>query len=138
VPPLYRSCFDNTSSSESVCKTFTYLNDPARGEPVHKFFMEKVIDDTNQGTPSQGDYCAFPFSGNVGVPLMATLYIPGLNVGLPVWLGTIPNVSKSLDFYQLRTLWNGHNVDVPSSTKSSTPPSSTSGESTITSNRKSK
>jgi hypothetical protein len=114
------------------------LNDPARGEPVHKIFMAKVPDDTNQGAPSQGDSCAFPFFGNVGVPLMATLYIPGLNVGLPVWLGTIPNVPNALDASQLSTLSHGHPVDVSSSAKSSPPPSPTSGESTVTSNWKSK
>jgi hypothetical protein len=79
------------------------LNNPARGEPVHKIFMDKVPNDTNQGTPSQGDSCAFPFFGNIGVPLMATLYI-----------------------------------HVSSSAKSSPPPSIASGESTVTSNRKSK
>jgi hypothetical protein len=121
-----------------VCETFTDLNDPARGEPLHKIFMAKVPDDTNQGTPSQGDSCAFPFFGNVGVPLMATLYIPGLNVGLPVWLGTIPNVPNALDASQLSTLCHGHPVDVSSSAKSSPPPSPASGESTVTSNRKSK
>jgi hypothetical protein len=130
--------FYTTGSLESVCETFTDLNDPAREEPVHKIFMEKVPDDTNQGTPSQGDSCAFPFFGNVGVPLMATLYIPGLNVGLPVWLGTIPNVLNSLDASQLSTLCHGHHVDVPSSTKSSPPPSTFSGESIATSNQKSK
>jgi hypothetical protein len=137
-PPLYRHCFDNIGSSESVCETFTDLNDPTRGEPVHKIFMAKVPSDTNQGAPSQGDSCAFPFFGNVGVPLMATLYIPGLNVGLPVWLGTIPNVPNALDASQLSTLCHGHRVDVSSSAKSSPPPSLTSGESTVTSNRKSK
>jgi hypothetical protein len=80
-----------------MCETFTYLNDPAREELEHNIFMEKFTDDTNQGTPSQGDSCDFPFFGNVGVPLMATLYIPGLNVGLPVWLSTIPNVPNALD-----------------------------------------
>jgi hypothetical protein len=120
-----------------VCETFTDLNNPARGEPVHNIFMDKVPNDTNQGTPSQGNSCDFPF-GNVGVPLMATLYIPGLNVGLPVWLGTIPNVSNVLDTSQLSTLFHGHHVDVPSSAKSSPPPSPTSGESIVTSNRKSK
>jgi hypothetical protein len=80
-----------------VCETFINLKDLARGEPVHKIFMAKVVDATNQGNPLQGDSCAFPFFRNVGVPLMATLYIPGLNVGLPVWLGTIPNVLNSLD-----------------------------------------
>jgi hypothetical protein len=105
---------------------------------MHKIFKDKVPDDTNQGTPSQGDSCVFPFFGNVGVPLMATLYIPGLNVGLLVWLGTIPNVPNSLDTSQLSTLFHGHPIDVSSSTKYSPPPSLASGESTVTSNQKSK
>ena len=104
---------------------------------MHKIFMDKVPDDANQGTPSQGDSCSFPFFENIGVPLMATLYIPGLNVGLPVWLGTIPNVPNALDASQLRTLCHGHPVDVSSSAKSSPPPPA-SGESTVTSNQKSK
>jgi hypothetical protein len=114
------------------------LNYPARGEPLHNIFMAKVPDDTNQLTPSQGDSFVFPFFENIGVPLMATLYIPGLNVGLPAWLGTIPNVSNALDAYQLSTLSHGHHVDVSSSAKSSPPPSPTSGECTVTSNQKSK
>jgi hypothetical protein len=121
-----------------VHETFTDLNDPARGEPMHRIFMDNFLDHTNQGTPSQGDSCAFPFFGNVGVPLMATLYIPRLNVGLPVWLGTIPNVPNALDASELSTLCHGNPVDVSSSTKSSPPPSPASGESTVTSNRKSK
>ena len=136
--PLYRHCFDNTSSSESVCETFTDLNDPTRGEPMHKIFMAKVPDDTNQGTPSQGNSCAFPFFGNIGVPLMATLYIPGLNVGQSVWLGTIPNVLNFLEASQLRTLCHGNHIDFHSSTKSTPPPSSFFGESLGTSNWKSK
>ena len=80
-----------------MCESFIDLNDPARGEPIHKLFMAKFPNHTNQGTPSEGDSCAFPFFRNIGVPLMATLYILGLNVGLPVWLGTISNVSNALD-----------------------------------------
>jgi hypothetical protein len=133
-PPLYRHCFYNTGLLESVCETFTDLNDPARGEPVHKIFMAKVPNHTNQGTPSQGDSCAFPFFGNVGVPFMSTFYIHGLNVGLSVWLGTIPNVPNALDESQLSTLFHGNNVDVPSSANSSPPPSPTFSESTVTSN----
>jgi hypothetical protein len=137
--PLYRHCFFYTTGSPKlVCENFTNLNDPTREEPVHNIFMDKVPDDTNQATPSQGYSCAFPLFGNIGVPLMATLYIPGLNVGLPVWLGTIPIVPNSLDTSQLITLCHGHHVDVPSSTKSSPPPSSFSGEGPTTSNRKSK
>jgi hypothetical protein len=105
---------------------------------MHKIFMAKFPNHTNQGTPSQGDSCAFPFFRNVGVPLMATLYIPRLNVGLPVWLGTIPNVLNALDASQLITLSHGHPVDVSSSTMSSPPPSLASGESIVTSNQKSK
>jgi hypothetical protein len=133
-PPLYRCCFDTTGSSELVCEIFTDLNDPTRGEPVHKIFMAKVPNDTNQRAPSQGDSCVFPFFGNFGVPLMATLYIPRLNVGLPVWLGTIPNVPNALDASQLSTLCHGNHVDVSSLEKSSPPPSLAFGESTITSN----
>jgi hypothetical protein len=114
------------------------LSDPAREEPVHKTFMEKFIDDTNQGTSSQGDSCAFTFFGNVGVPLMATLYILGLNVGLPVWLGTIPNVLNYIYTSQLSTLCHGNHVDVPSSINSSPPPSTFSGENLSTGNWKSK
>jgi hypothetical protein len=51
-PPLYRHCFDTTGLPESMRETFMDLNDPARGEPMHRIFMAKVIDDTNQGTPS--------------------------------------------------------------------------------------
>jgi hypothetical protein len=121
-----------------MCETFTNLNNPAREEPMHKIFMEKFLDDTNQSNPLKGDSCVFPFFRKFGVPLMATLYIPGLNVGLPVWLGTIPNVPNSLDASQLTTLCHGHHVDVPSSSNYSLPPSTFSGESLATSNWKSK
>ena len=137
-PPFYRRCFDTIGSSKSVCETFTDSNDLAKGEPVHNIFMDKVPSDTNQGSPSQGNSCAFPFFENISVALMVTLYIPGLNVGLPVWLGTIPNVLNYLEAPQLINLCHGHHVDVPSSAKSSPPPSLASGESTVTNNQKSK
>jgi hypothetical protein len=120
-----------------VCETFTNLNDPTREEYVHKIFMEKFHDDTNQGTPLQGDSFSFPFFENIGVPFMATLYIPGLNVGLLVWLVTIPNV-PNYPASQLSTLCHGKHVDIPSSTNYSPPPSSFSSEILATSNRKSK
>jgi hypothetical protein len=104
------------------------MNNPARDEPMHKNDMAKVLEDTNQGTPTQGDSCAFPFFGNVGAPLMATLNILGLNVGLSVWLWTTPNVLNSLDASQISTLCQGHRMDFdpsPSaSAKFTSPPSS--------------
>jgi hypothetical protein len=130
----YRCIFYNTSLPQSVCETFKNLKNPARGEPMHNIFMAQVPDDTNKRTHSQRNYFSFRFFGNVGVPLMATLYILGLNVGLPVWLGTIPNVPNSLDNSQLSTLCHGHHVDVPLSTNYSPPPSSFFGESLATSN----
>jgi hypothetical protein len=117
-----------------MCETFTDLNDLIREEPVHNIFMNIVPKDTNEGTPSQGNSCAFPFFGNVGVPLMATLNIPGLNVGLPVWLGSIPNFPNYLDTSQLINLCHGNHVDVHSSTKYYPPPFSFSGEILATSN----
>jgi hypothetical protein len=89
-----------------------------------------------------GGSCAFPFFGNVGAPLMATLNILGLNVGLPVWLWTTLNVPNALDASQISTLCHGHRMDVdplPSASTKSTPsPSPSSGESLATSNQKSK
>jgi hypothetical protein len=62
------------------------MNNPARDEPMHKKVLAKFLEDTNQGTPSQGDSYAFLFFGNVGTSLMATLNISGMNVGLLLWL----------------------------------------------------
>jgi len=118
------------------------MNDHTRDETVHKNDMAKVLEDTNQGTPSQRNSCAFPFFGNVGAPLMATLNIIGLNVGLLVWLWTTLNDLNYLDAYQISTLCHGNrtNVDpLPSTSMKFTPsPSPSLGESLATSNHKSK
>ena len=53
---------------------------------------------TNQGIPSEGNPSHFPPFGNVGAPYMETLSLPGLTVGLPVWLfstSVVPNVSAT-------------------------------------------
>ena len=41
---------------------------------------------TNQETPLLSMYFLFPPHGDVGPPLMTTLSLPGLTIGLPVWL----------------------------------------------------
>ena len=54
---------------------------------------------TNQGIPSEGNPSPFPPFGNVGAPYMATLSLPGLTIGLPVWLFStyvVPNVSATV------------------------------------------
>jgi hypothetical protein len=48
--------------------------------------MESVIEMTNEGTPSPGEPFVFPSYGNIGPPNIATLSLPGLTIGLPVWL----------------------------------------------------
>jgi hypothetical protein len=41
---------------------------------------------TNEGTPAPGEPFVFPSYGNIGPPLIATLSLPGLTIGLLVWL----------------------------------------------------
>ena len=53
---------------------------------------------TNPGVPSDGNPSHFPPFGNVGAPYMATLSLPRLTIGLPVWLfstSLVPAVSTS-------------------------------------------
>ena len=41
---------------------------------------------SNQGVPFGGSPSPFPALGNIGAPYMAMLSLPGLTVGLSVWL----------------------------------------------------
>ena len=52
-------------------------------------FMEEIPESSNQGIPVHVDPRCF---GNVGPPMMATLSLPRLTIGLPVWLFSIPSV----------------------------------------------
>jgi hypothetical protein len=45
---------------------------------------------TNGGTPSPGEPYTFPLFGNFDPPYVATLSLPGLTIGLPVWLFPTP------------------------------------------------
>lgn len=44
------------------------------------------MEPTDQGNPLGGNPIPFSSLGDIGAPHMATLSIPGLTVGLPVWL----------------------------------------------------
>ena len=48
--------------------------------------MDSVPRITNEGTPFPGEPFVFPSYGNIGPPYIATLSLPGLTIGLPVWL----------------------------------------------------
>jgi hypothetical protein len=61
--------------------------------------MASVPEMTNEGTPTLGEPFFFPSYGNIGPPHIATLSLPGLTIGLPVWLFStqvIPNVVSAL------------------------------------------
>jgi hypothetical protein len=62
--------------------------------------MASVPEMTNEGTFAPGEPFVFPSYGNIGPPHIATLSLPGLTIGLPVWLFStqvIPNaVSASV------------------------------------------
>ena len=54
---------------------------------------------TTQEVPFQGEPFVFPPSEGIGPPFIATLNIPGLTIGLPVWLFNsvilvTPNISN--------------------------------------------
>jgi len=74
--------------------------------------MANILVDANQRTPPKKDPCDFPFLGNIGAPLMATFNIPGLNVGLPVWLWSTLNIPIVLEDFQMNALFQGHQMGV--------------------------
>jgi hypothetical protein len=56
--------------------------------------MASNPESTNGGTPSPGEPYTFPSFGNFGPPYIATLSLPGLTIGLPVWLFPTPVISN--------------------------------------------
>lgn len=66
--------------------------------------MAKIPKDANEGTPPEGAPCDFNFFGNVN----SRLNIPGLNVGLPIWLWSTMNIMNSLEASQIRILFQGN------------------------------
>ena len=80
-----------------------------------------------------------PLTGNVGVPLMATLNLPRFTLVLPVRLLSTLNILNALDASQVRSLYQGHqNTSSPSPVVDSPTPSTSCGEIIDTSNRQSK
>ena len=104
--------------------------------------MAEIPESSNQEIPFHVDPCNFPSFGNVGPPMMATLSLPGLTIGLPVWLFSIPSVPNVPTAPPVSSPCQRHhdNTDpLPSRLVKSFPPSSSSsGESIVTSNQKSK
>ena len=95
--------------------------------------MATFPDFTNQGIPSEGNHGPFPAFGNVGAPYMATLSLPGLTVGFPVWFFLTSVVPSAPTSVQPSPPPEQHHVDYkvdlsPSSPVSSSSFSTSSGE----------
>ena len=79
----------------------SHLYIPIREGSTNKFDMVNIPMETNQGTFLKGDPYAFPFFGKIGIPLMATLNIPGLSVGLPIWLWSTLNIPDVIESFEI-------------------------------------
>ena len=98
--------------------------------------MAKTPLNTNQEIPMLGTPFTIPLTGNVGVPLMATLNLPGFTLGLPMWLFSTPTILNAPGASQVGSLYQGHqNTTSPPPVVDSPPPSTSCSESTDTSNR---
>ena len=90
---------------------------------------------TNQEIPMLRTPCTIPLIGKVGVPLMATLNLPGFTLGLLVWFFSTPTTMNAPNVSQVRSLFQGNkNIDPPSPVVNSPTPSTSCSESTDTSN----
>jgi hypothetical protein len=89
--------------------------------------MASVPKMTNAGTSTPGEPFVFPSYGNIGPPHIATLSLPGLTIGLSVWLFStqvIPNAVSS-SVVSTSPKEHQHHVDPsPSSPVRSSSPSS--------------
>src|ERR1700728_3618307 len=98
------------------------------------------MESTNQGFPLGGNPSPFSSWGYVGAPYMATLSLPGLTVGFPVWLFSTSMVSNVSTTGQSVPPPEQHHVDSkvdlsPSSPVSSSSPSTSPDESLDSSNQ---
>ena len=87
------------------------------------------------------DPCKFSCFGNVGPPMMATLSLPELTIGLLVWLFSIPNVPNAPTASLVSSTCQRHHINtnplLSRPVKYFPASSSSSGESMVTSNQKS-
>ena len=89
--------------------------------------MVSVPEMTNEGTPAPGEPFIFPSYGNIGPPHIATLSLPGLTIGLPVWLFSTQVIPNAVSASVVSTSPQEHQPHVdpsPSSPVRSSSPSS--------------
>jgi hypothetical protein len=89
--------------------------------------MASVPEMTNEGTHVPGEPFSFPSYGNIGPPHIATLSLPGLTIGLPVWLFSTQVIPNAVSASVVSTSPQEHQPHVgpsPSSPVRSSSPSS--------------
>jgi hypothetical protein len=89
--------------------------------------MASVPEMTNEGTSTPGEPFVFPSYGNIGPPHIATLSLPGLTIGLPVWLFSTQVIPNAVSASVVSTSPQEHQPHVdpsPSSPVRSSSPSS--------------
>jgi hypothetical protein len=72
----------------------------------------------NEGTPFPGEPFVFPYYKNIGPPHIATLSLPGLTIGLPVWLFSTQVIPNSTSASIVRTFPQEHQPHVDPSPSS--------------------
>jgi hypothetical protein len=89
--------------------------------------MASVPKMTNEGTSALGEPFVFPSYGNIGPPHIATLSLPGLTIGLVVWLFSTQVILNAISASFVSTSPQEHQTHVdpsPSSPVRSSSPSS--------------
>jgi hypothetical protein len=89
--------------------------------------MASVPEMTKEGTFAPGEPFFFPSYGNIGPPHIATLSLPGLTIGLLVWLFSTQVIPNEISASVTRTSPQEHQPHVdpsPSSPVRSSSPSS--------------
>jgi hypothetical protein len=98
--------------------------------------MASVPEMTNEGTSAPGEPFVFPSYGNIGPPHIATLSLPGLTIGLSVWLFSTQVISNAVSASVTSTFPQEHQPDIdpsPSSPVRSSSPCSLARSSSISS-----
>jgi hypothetical protein len=89
--------------------------------------MASVPEMTNEGTSAPGEPFVFPSYGNIGPPHIATLSLPGLTIGFPMWLFSTQVIPNAVSASVVSTSLQEHQPHVdpsPSSLVRSSSPSS--------------
>jgi hypothetical protein len=100
------------------------------------YFMGSVPGMTNEGTPFPGEPFVFPSYGNIGPPHIAALILPGLTIGLSMWLFSTQVIPNAVSALVVKTSPQEHQPHVdpsPSSPVKSSSPSSLARSSFVSS-----